>query len=313
MFQFQTYSIVAGTPYCNASCFFCVSKMTTNINTVSELSNKADVDWRNFHKATTLAQLGGVTTVLITGKGEPTMYPQEITDYLGNLKPYNFPLIELQTNGTLFQHHLYQKEDHLKKWYDHGLNTVILSIVSLDPEQNRKMYLPNKKEYPSLEKTIDILHQNGFGVRLGVVALKNHIDTPKKIEDLITYAKKYGIEQLKWTPVTESENSVAPQVNELIKGVELSEEEKREVHKYVEREGTHLMSLIHGANVYDLHGQNICISNCLTRDPENDTIRQLIFFSNGEVRYDWQYPGAVILGKGKNARQKEITQIKEGK
>jgi len=301
--KFQTYSIVAGTAYCNASCQFCVSKMTTDSEKIKELSDKTvEIDWRNFHKASRLAQLGGVTTVLITGKGEPTMYPKEIADYLIHLEPYNFPLIELQTNGTLFQHNLYTGSDYLRRWYEHGLNTIAISIVSLDAEQNRGIYFPNKREYPSLEKTIEILHNEGFLIRLAVVGLKDHIDSPKKIEQLIGYCKSYGVEQIKWTPVTKAENSVNLEVNKLIARSEIPEDRLKEIKDYVEKNGTPLMSLVHGAVVYDLHGQNFCLSNCLTKHL-GEEIRQLIFFSNGEVRYDWQYPGAIILGKGKEARK----------
>jgi len=310
--KFQTYSIVAGTAYCNASCFFCVSKMTTDSDKVKELSDKTiDVDWRNFHKASQLAKSGGVSTVLITGKGEPTMYPKEITDYLTNLEKYDFPLIELQTNGTLFQHQLYEKNDYLKQWYDHGLNTVSISVVSLDSEQNRQVYFPNKKEYPSLEKTIEILHDEGFLIRLAVVGLKNHIDTPEKIDNLINYSKLYGVEQIKWSPVTKAVNSVDPIINKKIMENEIPEEQILAIQNYVEEKGTPLMDLIHGARVYDLHGQNICISNCLTMDVDNDELRQLIFFSNGEVRYDWQYPGAIILGKGREARRSDKERLEK--
>jgi hypothetical protein len=55
------------------------------------------------------------------------------------------------------------------------------------------------------------------------------------------------------------------------------------------------MELVHGAIVYDLHGQNICLTNALTIEPRSDEIRQLIFFPDGHLRYDWQYKGAIIL------------------
>ena len=38
--QFQTYSIVAGNAYCNANCFFCVSKMTTSPERALELAKQ---------------------------------------------------------------------------------------------------------------------------------------------------------------------------------------------------------------------------------------------------------------------------------
>ena len=55
------------------------------------------------------------------------------------------------------------------------------------------------------------------------------------------------------------------------------------------------MSLPHGAEVYDVAGQNVCISNCLTIEPDTDNLRQIIVFPDGHIRYDWNYEGAILL------------------
>ena len=86
--KIQTLSVVVGNRSCNATCPFCISACTP----------KADLptnpNWRNFKKACRLAQIGGATTVLLTGKGEPTLHPQLINDYLGHLEEFQFPFIE---------------------------------------------------------------------------------------------------------------------------------------------------------------------------------------------------------------------------
>src|SRR5437667_11672645 len=91
-----TFSIVAGSLACQARCEFCIAGMTPANNVSTKLP---EVDWRNFRKTCRLAQVAGTTTVLITGKGEPTLFPDQITQYLEELQPYNFPVIEMQTNG----------------------------------------------------------------------------------------------------------------------------------------------------------------------------------------------------------------------
>ena len=93
--HFQTFSIVVGTRACNAHCPFCISKQTGLFGT------PPTVNWRNFHIDCNLAQKANTTTVLLTGKGEPTLYPDHITDTLNGLRDYKFPLIEMQTNGIL--------------------------------------------------------------------------------------------------------------------------------------------------------------------------------------------------------------------
>jgi len=55
------------------------------------------------------------------------------------------------------------------------------------------------------------------------------------------------------------------------------------------------MTLSHGATVFDLKGQNLCLNHCLSVQPEAEEMRNLIFFPNGRLGYYWQYPGAIIL------------------
>jgi len=58
-------------------------------------------NWRRFKQACRIAKASpGMTTALITGKGEPTLWPDLITKYLDALEQYgDFPVVELQTNG----------------------------------------------------------------------------------------------------------------------------------------------------------------------------------------------------------------------
>ena len=65
--------------------------------------------------------------------------------------------------------------------------------------------------------------------------------------------------------------------------------------KYLDANGKHLLNLVHGAKVYDVNGQNVCLTNALTINTNQDEIRQLIYFPDGHLRYDWQYEGAIIL------------------
>ena len=76
--KIQSLSVVAGTKACDASCPFCISKMTG----FSELPKEGQLNVTNFKKAIQLARIGGCETLLVTGKGEPTLYPKQITELL---------------------------------------------------------------------------------------------------------------------------------------------------------------------------------------------------------------------------------------
>ncbi len=55
------------------------------------------------------------------------------------------------------------------------------------------------------------------------------------------------------------------------------------------------MRLVHGAVIYDVNQQNVCLTDSLTIDQQKEEIRQLIFFPDGRLVYDWVFAGARIL------------------
>ena len=76
--KIQTFSVIVGSNACNAHCPFCVSRMTPN----ALEAKPTEVNWRNFDVAVRLACRAGVTTAMLTGKGEPTLWPDLIDKYL---------------------------------------------------------------------------------------------------------------------------------------------------------------------------------------------------------------------------------------
>lgn len=290
--RIQTYSIVAGSEACDARCAYCVSKMTPP-NGV-EL-REPEVNWRNFHKATRLAEMSDVTTVMLTGKGEPTLFPKQLSAYLRNLQPYNFPFIELQTNGIRMAEQPERYRPYLKEWYDAGLSTIALSIVDTEPERNREVYSPHKESYIDLPELVNTLHEHQLSVRLSVTMARDYIDSPAGIERLVDFAQEHDVEQLTVRPVRKPEETRDGAAARWVERHALSGEQQRSIASFLATEGHQLMTLPHGAIVYDLHGQNICLTDCLTIEPAGDDLRQFIFFPDGHLRYDWQYEGAILL------------------
>lgn len=289
--RIQTFTIVAGTTLCNAKCPYCISKMTPR----QGLGIKAQkINWNNFSKACRLAQINNISTVLITGKGEPTLYPNQITNFLKNMNKYDFPIIELQTNAITFGKNFNKYEKYLKEWYELGLNTIAISFVHYEKEKNKEIYT-HDSEYIDLQKLIAQLHKLGYSVRLSCIMLKGFIDSSQKVEILAKKAKEWGAEQLTVRSVRTPQVYENKEVYDYTKNHELNKEQLVEIANYLESQGNKLMTLDHGGVVYDLHGQNICVSDCLTIKPNTEDLRQLIFFPDGHLRYDWQYNGAILL------------------
>lgn len=290
--RIQTFSILAGSEACNARCPFCISKMTPPLGVQLK---EPIVNWRNFKIACRLALRCGVTTAMFTGKGEPTLFPELITKFLHALSEFQFPMIELQTNGILFAERAEEYSTHLDTWHDLGMTTIAISIVHYLPEKNRLVYLPHKKEYIDLPLLIQMLHDHRLSVRLACVMANGFIASREDLQDLVSFAREHQVEQLTIRPVNRPASSRNEEAYNWTSQHYLPPEQLDGVRQFLEVNGALLMTLVHGARVYDLKGQNVCLTDSLTLEPRSDDLRQLIFFPDGHLRYDWQYPGAILL------------------
>lgn len=290
--QIQTFSILAGSEACNARCPFCVSKMTPSLGIKTK---EPEVNWRNFRKACHLAKMCGVTTAMFTGKGEPTLFPEQITKYLRAMAEFEFPLIEVQTNGIAIAENnggCYEK--HFKDWYRLGMTLIAISTVHYESEKNREIYLPHKNSYFDLPKLVEKLHAVGFSVRLNCILLKGYIDSAAKLDNFLAFARENKVEQLSIIPVNKPEETKSQDAWQWANNRQLTNAQITEIQSFAETRGAHLMTLSHGAKVYDVEGQNLCVGRCLSTNP-GENLRNLIFYPDGHLRYYWQYPGAILL------------------
>lgn len=290
--KIRTFSIVAGSLACNARCPFCIAGMTPENGVGTKLPQ---VNWRNFRKACRLAKDSGCVTAMITSKGEPTLFPDQITQFLQEMKPYDFPIIELQTNGIPIADGKPVTDQHLKDWYDLGLTTVAISIVSYDPETNRKNYIPYRDKYIDLPVLIKKLHEIGFSIRLTAILAKGFCDSVDQVKKLIAFARENRVEQLTCTPVNKPDDSENKDIFSWTAQHHLGPDQFAAIKGCIEAEGSPVLELAHGARVFDVGGQNVCLSNCLTVQPDATEVRSIIFFPDGHVRYAWQYQGAILF------------------
>jgi hypothetical protein len=259
-----------------------------------------EVDWDRFDIAASYAIIGRCSTAMITSKGEPTLFPDQVAKFIRRLGGYRgqygeraFPFIELQTNGIP----LWDNKDgsaavRLRDWKSLGLTTIAVSVVHLDPEVNRQIYLPYRKEYINLPGLIDLLHEQKLSVRLAVVMFDGGMDTTGAVADMIAFAGRHRVEQLSFRPVNAPDDSENDDVAAWARQHFLPPAKLAAITAFVEKTGTAVGKLVHGATIYDVNGQNVCLTNSLTLDPNTEEFRQLIFFPDGSIRWDWRFPGA---------------------
>jgi pyruvate-formate lyase-activating enzyme len=290
--KIQTLSIVCGSRACNAHCPPCVSRMTPERGMTLA---KPEIHWRNFLKTCEFAKLNGATTVIITGKGEPTLFPDQMGEFLDRMRPFKFPLIELQTNGIVFLRQREKYERHLDEWYEAGLTTVMVSVVHYDSKKNGEYFLGKPELGIDLAELIELLHDHDLSVRLSCIMAGGYIDSPIEVKNLIRFAKAHRVEQVTVRPVSKPAASIDPYAAAWAEEHAVSTRNIGAIKKLLDREGHKLMTLAHGAVVYDVEGISVCLTDCLTIKPEGDDIRQLIFFPDGTAAYDWQYEGAILF------------------
>jgi hypothetical protein len=187
---------------------------------------------------------------------------------------------------------------YLKALYNYGLTTIAISNCGFDAELNDKIYTPHLEgKWIDLKKVVDRIHEAGLIVRYTTVGIKDGIDSTEKLELLAEFCKTLGIDQLSWRPVaqTADANTEDSCVNRWIAENGLSVGCAEYMGAWVNTHATKLYDLVHGAAVFDLNGQNLCMTNCLTRDTNEEIVRQLIFMPNGQLYTDWELKGSRLL------------------
>lgn len=288
-------SIVIGDSACIANCPFCVSgeKPTKENMNLELLDNR---HWQRFKVARKLADRSGVDTVMFTSRGETTLYPDEISQYMDVLQASNFPFIELQTNGLLLAKGWDRYEKYLMDWFDKGMTTVTISTVSDHSCVNAKIYTPNDKDYMDLGELIKNLHSIGFSVRLTCVMCKGWMDTPEKVQSYLDCAKDNKVEQVTMRPLNDEYRRKS--AHDWILEHKMTDEQKLDIWDYLSKEGTALLEIPRVGTIFDVHGQNVMFSKPLTkytRDTNPENGRNLIFFRDGHIRYEWEMEGGILL------------------
>lgn len=292
MMKFKMFSVVVGSEACIASCPFCVSCEKI----IKETMKEKDINWRNLDIAANLATRSNVDTVMLTSRGEPLLFPEQISNYLKHLKKYKFPFIELQTNGILLSKNRKKYDSYLRKWYEDGLTTITISVISEKKDLNRKNYMQDNSDYIDLPELINYLHELKFCVRLTCVCCKDTMSTINQVDSFIKFAKENNVEQVTLRPVNDEYRRKS--AHDWILKNKLTNKDKKKIRKYLDKNGTRLLELERIGTIYDVYGQNVLFSHPLTkytRDTNPENIRNLIFFQDGHIRYEWEMEGGILL------------------
>ena len=281
----STYTIIAGNMKCPNSCPICISKMTPSHGIGYE---EPDFNWQKFRKATRIAIMRGAQNVLITGKGEPTLFPKLVGEILFELAELGedgqFERIELQTEGSNIANSI--TNDELRKWKYAGLDLIALSIYHYDSRQNAGGFghfgSDGGYDLPAL---IGRLNAIGFLVRLSCMLRAGYMDSMDRVCELIEFCKENNVFQLTLRTPDVPAEPLNEQVAQYIMENVVDHKNMNEINMYVKGKGKLCGDLPHGVSVYEVDGQNVSMTTGLGEPGDN---RQLIFFPQGWLTTSWE-------------------------
>lgn len=242
---------------CDKKCPYCISRITGSYPSNLDLMKK------KINKVRTVAHRAGVTSVLMTGKGEPTLNLPDLLDFCYEFE--EFP-IELQTNGIFLN--------------KNGVGTLEGAIdviaVSIDD-------ISDFERYGLLFHDI-----NKFNITLRI-SLNITDAITMSFNDIITLCQKNFVNQLSIKDIT---------IPKDLSGKEKTKGAKQ--IKWIENNVTYdhfaRLSTESGVLNYQMADsqRNICgisvmfIRECVQEMPiDNENIRSLIFLEDGHLYKSW--------------------------
>lgn len=270
---------------CNASCPFCISKLTGH-------NGDQKFNLEALHKAYNYAAYHNVDTVLITGKGEPTLKEDLLSIVIDRAYKTGFPIIELQTNG----YELWKNPKMLEIFENIGLTTLAISIVDfISGDNNETIHLPKEFDYREV-----IEHANELGLLCRISLNMTNKTNVAEIRSGAKMIKVRGAHQLTLRelgmPNGYGENE--PTQNKVVSWIEENSIGSQELHKImqeVQNEDRVLRTISYGPSVYDYHGLSTVVATCMTDNENPEEIRSLIFQPNGHLYHSWNYEGSILL------------------
>lgn len=270
----RAQNLTISVPYkgCDRNCPYCVSQMTGLVE-----SNVA-LMMRNLLKVQTLARNSKVTSVLITGKGEPCL---NMNMTLRFIREFNQYPIELQTNGIFLNNNRYM----LTELFNHGLDVLAVSVDELS----------QIREYHNMFKIVKDL---GMTVR-ACLNITKKIPSNVTFNGLVTLCKNNLIDQILLRNITKPKfakesgytkwidmNTSRIQYDTLVEQME----------NCVKKFGRFLRQTEFGMEIWEYRGLSITKSSYCIQDSNHSTdIRSLIFMEDGHVYPNWDTVASRIL------------------
>jgi molybdenum cofactor biosynthesis enzyme MoaA len=263
------------TPRCKNECPFCISKMT------GDIPYNKDLYWRNLDKVKTITLFGGISSVLITSKGEPLDNLDDTLRIISYFDSLHFP-VELQTNGKF----LVKNQKVLSTLYKKGLNVLAVSIAHpSDLIRNETMLIKANEE--------------GLVTRLTIVL--SHDWKSETFYRILAYCTDHNVSQLTFRIPTIPQRYVDTKESMLVRQW-VSAQEPRYYKQILEAmkmycsDDTLTRKLPFGAAIHDIKGVGVTVMDyCIQEVSNGDDLRSLVYQTDGHLYTTWDKKGSILF------------------
>jgi len=254
-------------PVCDKNCPYCISKMTGYVKPDKALLV------RNIEKVKKIANMANISSILLTGKGEPMLNFDTICYVLERFK--EFPL-EIQTNGLWLSKHT----DTIGSLKQSGLDVIAISIDHFN-------------QMDDFKEMIKIISDLNMTCRICLNLTDKIIDV--SFSSIFNTLKHYNIHQLIIRNIMVTKRVQNNKMSlAAVEWINTHVDPNRYIKMYqdfksmIDKERDLVRLLPYGSEVYDLDGISVSFSDCCIQENNNTKdIRSLIFLEDGHVYTSW--------------------------
>jgi len=289
--KIQSLSIVVPGKRCINDCLSCVSKMRDDSglykNQLEDNLAFYDLYLNDYLKRLEFCRDNGCNTIVLTGNIEPQQNKRFLADLgiMMRIMERPFRNVEMQTTGVLIDEAMFRfLRNHV------GVNTISLSLFSLDNTENQKCR--NSRFEVDIEAFCILVKKYDFNLRLCLNLTKYF--SIRDFDLLFEESKKLGANQVTLRRLFSS-NDDSPQSKWVMEN-SIDANRYQELHKYVEKFSI-LRYIEYGFPAHSIKGLSVVIDgDCMAKDiQDNDVFKYLILRPNGKLYGSWDDPASLIF------------------
>lgn len=285
----QSLSVVVPNQHCINTCAFCVSRMNNDIYpNLMDIDNPLyDLHLKDYMKRLAFARDNGCNTVMLTGTSEPQQNKNFLTMFglLMQMLDNPFKIIEMQTTGVLLD------KNYLRFLRHHvGVNTISLSLSSLDTFQNAEYNGTPKGIYIVISQICRYIKEMGFTLRLslnltdfynGLEPAAIFKECRKLFADQVTFRVLYAKDDTSEGAWIEKHGANKETINA--------------INEFILNNGRLLEKLEFGASRYSINGISTVIDGDCMNTEAKQALKYLILRPDCRLYSKWDDKGSLIF------------------